>query len=1123
MINKIFIFFLFFIFISLANIFAAETDLNHVADLISTQGRVEILPQGTQDWVLTQDFQKLFPGDVIRTGELSRAAVLFVDHTQIKLNENTTLEIKNIQTGTETEISWGRTAKSLFNLVTGEIWVHSGGEALDLQVDTPVASATIRGTEFVIRTDKKKTSVTVVDGKVSLKNEYGEVLVNSGEEGIAEENKPPYKTIIINPEDAVQWSLYYPGNICPKDYKDVSPSEMSIIERFFDFYKQKNLAEAIKIIRDGLSQFPDSPVLFTQLAFGELLSGRAAAAKENILKALSINPDFSLAHSILSNLYLIQNDKEKAGSEAELAVKTNPGSPSAYVSLAWVKQSYFDIPGAIEASKKALELDDKNIQAYVTLCRLLFGSDKTREAEDIIDKAIKISPDESTVNSSKAFLLLAKGRTNESVEFFHKSIKEDSTQGIGHLGLGLAYMRLKKIPEALREFLISTLLEPKVSLYQSYMGKAYYQVAKQYAKWGVKKEEAVNYKKYLDLAEKTFAYAMRLDPKDPTPHLYNGVLLNDINKPVDAVENLNESIKLNNNRAVYRSRLLLDRDLATENISLANVYNRLGLTYWGSYLAMRSLQSDFSISGAHKFLGTSYALLRGRTQARGSELLQSRLLSPVNENSFNTFNTYTSLFEVPDYNGLVAASAGEDGIMDYTASINGGTGKYALLQGISYYQEDGYLPHNDDYSAWNAITMLKYATGARSHLYGSFAAYLEDEGDHASSWDPFENDLDARLKKDLCEGALGYYTQLNADTYLVFYGKAKEQLFKYKDESEVFIDSEILPLPSESNTKYNVKFLDGQAEIIKRIGPHQFECGIEWYDGTESREYSETTDDIKTIYPDIKVPQKFTTLLARDYWRFTDIIELDLGIRYLIAKYGNSDYDDTIDVNRLDPQAGILFKPFENTTVRIAGIRSTQKPLEENIFPTNTSGFVIEHNETPTSKSTEYAAALDQILGEKTFFTISGSYRDRDTPSFTGDESKDNFKTANLVLNRIIGRYFALAGEYSFMRSKDGIGIRNDNQFKVNLGFVHPSGWFGKLTETYVYQKNEEISFMDPFNSSYWTTNAQIGYELPKKQGRIYLSVENLLDKEFKVITDPIALDNKIPARRAVIRAEIYF
>lgn len=1089
----------------------------YAADLISIQGSVETLPANTKDWIPAEEFQKLFPGDVIRTGELSRAAILFIDHTQIKLNEKTVLEIKDIKMGDVTEVSWGRTAKSLFNLVTGEIWIKSGGETLDLQVDTPIASASIRGTEFVIRADKKKTTVTVVDGAVNLSNEYGEVLINSGEEGIAEEDKPPYKTIIINPEDAVQWALYYPGNISNKDYIDVPPDEMVIIEKFFDLYKQKKLAEAINLVKDS-----QSPRLLTLFAFGELMAGDVNGARKNISRALSIDPDYSLAHSILSNIYLVQNNKEKAREEAELAVKTNPNSPSAYISLSWVKQSYFDIPGAIDAAKKAIELDDKNIQAFVTLCRLLFGSDKIKEAEAVIDRAIQIAPDESTVNASKGFLLLSKGKTKESMEYFNKSIKQDSTQGLGHLGLGLANIRHKNIPEGLREMLIATLLEPKVSLYQSYMGKAYFQVAKEYAKWGVKKEEAVNYKKYLGLAEKTFMYASNLDPRDPTPYLYSGILLNDINKPVDAVERFNKSIELNNNRAVYRSRFLLDRDLATENVSLAQVFNRLGLISWGSYLAMRSLQSDFSISGAHRFLGSSYlALRRGRTQAGGSELLQSRLFSPINENSFNTFNTYTSLFEVPDFNTRLIASIGEDGVNEYAAAINGGSGKYAFAQVFYHYDENGYLPQNDYYNAWDTITMFKYATGPRAHLYTSLATYLSEEGNHAPGWDPFNNDPDSRLIGELYEGTIGYYSQLGPDTHLAIYAKAKKNEFRFRDNMIGQIDSLLLPM--EIKVKDDINFWDGQIELIRRINNHQFVLGIEHYDGTITYDEELIIEPAAIEYPRIELPQRFTILLIRDYWRFNDLMEFDLGLRYIKAEDGKTAYDDVLDTNKLTPQAGILFKPLENTTFRFAAINSIQRPLEENVFPTNTSGFIIDRTEETSSESIEYTGAWDQILNDKTFFTISGSYRGRDTPTPLDFTYEDKFVGGNCVLNRILNKYSAVAVEYNFLRSDDSMGLRNDHQVKLQLNFIHHTGWFGGLTETYIHQENEELIVRSPFNSSFWTTDAVLGYEFPMKRGRITLSATNLFDNDFEIVTDPLALDVRLPVRRAVLKLEIYF
>jgi hypothetical protein len=661
------------------------------------------------------------------------------------------------------------------------------------------------------------------------------------------------------------------------------------------------------------------------------------------------------------------------------------------------------------------------------------------------------------------------------------------------------------------------------------MGKAYYQVAKEFAKWGVKKEEAKNYKKYLDLAEKTFKYASNLDPKDPTPHLYNGVLLNDINKPVDSIESLNQSIRLNNNRAVYRSRLLLDRDLATENISLANVYNRLGLSSWGSFLAMRSLQSDFSLSGAHRFLGSSYlALRRGRTQAGGSELLQSRLFSPVNENSFNTFNTYTSLFEIPDFNTRLVTSAGEKGVKEGAISVNGGSGKYAVAQVVSYYDENGYLPENDDYSLWNTISMIKYSTAPRAHLYGSFVFFDSNEGDHAPTWDPFTNDPDFRLESIFYEGAIGYYAQLNSDTYIAFYTKAKDTKFKAKDNLLGLVNSELLPLEQRVEDKIN--FWDGQIELIKRFCAHQFVFGIEHYNGTLAlgEEFKMPVQEIEL--PKIELPQRFTTIIARDYWRFNDFIELDAGIRYNYDEDGKVNFDDNINTNKFTPQAGMLIKPFENTTVRFAGINSIQRPLEENIFPTNTSGFIIDRTDETSSESIEFAAALDRIINDKTFLTISGSYRERKTPTFLETEEgladtsfNDNFKGANIVVNRILNKYTALSLEYYFLRSDNEIGLRNDNQVKLNLGFVHPSGWFAGFSEKYNYQENEEIVFMDNFNSEFWTTDIQAGYELPKKQGKITLSVENLFDNEFKFISDPLVIDTRLPVRRAIIKAELYF
>ena len=86
--------------------------------------------------------------------------------------------------------------------------------------------------------------------------------------------------------------------------------------------------------------------------------------------------------------------------------------------------------------------------------------------------------------------------------------------------------------------------------------------------------------------------AKELDPNDPTPWLYNAIRLQSENRPVEALRNIEKSIELNDNRAVYRSRELLDQDRAARGASLARIYNDLGFQQLGINEATKSLSFD---------------------------------------------------------------------------------------------------------------------------------------------------------------------------------------------------------------------------------------------------------------------------------------------------------------------------------------------------------------------------------------------------------------------------------------------------------------------------------------------------------------------------------------------------
>ena len=96
-------------------------------------------------------------------------------------------------------------------------------------------------------------------------------------------------------------------------------------------------------------------------------------------------------------------------------------------------------------------------------------------------------------------------------------------------------------------------LEPQRAVLRSYLGKA-----------------LSNTKDYR-LAERELARAKEMDANDPTAWLYSALLEQQENRINEAVSEIEHSQDLNNNRSVFRSRLLLDQDRAVRSANLAAI------------------------------------------------------------------------------------------------------------------------------------------------------------------------------------------------------------------------------------------------------------------------------------------------------------------------------------------------------------------------------------------------------------------------------------------------------------------------------------------------------------------------------------------------------------------------
>ena len=194
-----------------------------VGKLVTIQGQVAFCRGNSTQWEPAQVGQSLLAGDSVRTGAASLASILCVDESQIKLNENTVVIMKSISPSPRLQPvtpaqEQAPAPPSHYEVPQGEIWLRNKHEKFRFELETPAVTATIRGTELNIKVQRNgTTSVILLEGNVCLTNPQGEVCLSPGEEGYTIPGQKPTKRVLVQPTDAVQWVLYYPGIISYRD------------------------------------------------------------------------------------------------------------------------------------------------------------------------------------------------------------------------------------------------------------------------------------------------------------------------------------------------------------------------------------------------------------------------------------------------------------------------------------------------------------------------------------------------------------------------------------------------------------------------------------------------------------------------------------------------------------------------------------------------------------------------------------------------------------------------------------------------------------------------------------------------------------------------------------------
>lgn len=1188
-----------------------------VARIVAVQGQVQVSKDQGQSWQPAYASQEMHRGDTIRTANRSRASILLVDGTLLKLDVDTTLRLMDVtpsagmRFGAVVKAAVEKARRSLSRLLGGRIWCRSGGA---FEVETPAASIGVRGTEFALHVKADgETVLSMLEGVAQMYNQQGRITVEAGEMGMARPGKAPVKSLLLRPEDAVQWSLLYPREASLRDFVFISfepqrlhrllrqaedklqgkapdpallvnkgqilhdlalwdqarlafqealslqpgsmgaleglgwvalqsgdlpaaqesfsrvepPTEMSALGLSLVLYRKGEAEAALEVLEKGFDSLGRRPGLLTQSALLRLLWGDVPGATAQLEEANSLKPS-AQAYGLLSNIHLVLNQKDRALALAREAVRLNPWSSGARVDLAWALQSHFDLPGATREAKKAVELDPRDPRAKLTLSRLLFGAGYVIEAEELVQEVLLLNPKDALAHSLRGYLQLSRGKTDQALASFQEATDLDPSQAEPHLGIGIASMRKGDTGLALEEILVATLLEPRFALNFAYLGKVLYEL------------------KEFDRALQVLEWAKRLDPMDPTPYLYSGIIRTDLNQAGGAVRDLEKSVELNENRAVYRSRFLLDQDRAVRNIDLARSYENLGLTSMARNRALLSLKDDPNNSAAHLFMANVLINEKDRTAASSSELLKHLLLMPANQNSFNTFNDYTSFFERPRIQGRLEVEAGTQDRQRYNGVIWGSHENLAARQALTYESDAGFKDTNFKRN-WDNMGFFKYQADWNQELL-LFYQYREGRtGDRSTDQNAFlTEDRDFVEDFDSSNVTLGYHmrTGPHSDILLV----VQRETFRLQDldgrlgEAPWFVGPFMLRQLFDK-VNLDTRYWHLGASHALRWGEHRIVYGFDGFRGeTELRET--TLNAVVNLSPRVVLPPLgvrnrirpfYLTLYAQNTWRVLPELSLEAGLYFERTEDGSAApffSSREFDIQRVHPRAGLIFQPTRDHTFRLGYARYIMNPFLAawELRPADIAGFTIGQDAFNSALQEDLSIAWEGQPSRPVFLRAE-LFKSKRTEQFEDpllrgfSSNKRDFYGGRLDANIMILDYFGFTPGYRYARSKDHEFLwansffperwREDHEFHLGLHMLHPTGWKAGIMATYVKQFLRGFQQDDP--GDFWFLSLEVQKELWNKRLTMGARVDNLLDQRFHLVTDVLTGgERREPARRFV-------
>lgn len=1123
-----------------------------VAQLASKQGSVDIQRPADNQWHPVEQDISFCPGDKIRTGKRSRATLLLNNQSVVTLDQNSTLIFSPTD---EDDIPW------LLKLMQGSGFFRSR-ENQRLNIQTPFINAVHEGTEFLVDVYDKQAQISVFDGQVRAYNQLGKVTIHSGYLGFAAVNQAPrVKLLSLRPEDAVQWTLFYPPII-----DDTTKSRFAVdaqLKAVIETYRQGHFAKSIGLI-EAIAEDRRNDSYWLLKAALLLTVGRVDEAEPIISRFHRPSPNESEAFALQAIIAIAKNQQGMAMTLADKAVIADPSSATAKIAQSYAYQALFNITEALKSTQEAVKLAPDNALAWARLSELQLSVGDHATALNSALKAKELNPNLARTQTILGFADLARTDIKAAQQAFAKALALDSSDPLARLGLGLAKIRKGDFDGGTTDLETAVNLDPNNAVIRSYLGKAYYELRSQ------------------DYAGTEFKIAKEMDPNDPTPWFYDAILKQTTNRPVEALKAMQKAMELNDNRGVYRSRLLLDEDAAARTANLARIYNDLGFGRTALKEAWNSLNYDSTNPSAHRFLSDAYIGQPRFRVARASELLQAQLLQPINitpvqpqltSENISLLNTtgpgtlstneYDPLFTANGVHIVLNGAVGSNNTFTDNAVISGVYDQLSMSLGQFHYQTDGFR-QNDDYKndIYNAFAQI--SVNPDLNLQVEFRSEDERAGDLPTRLNEFHQpNRRQTIEKDTARAGGRYKISNNQNIIASYVYSTRKDIITNHTEDKNFLTIDYASLTSmdkshQSEIQYLLKYLG--TELITGFGYLNQKTNItnkefsEFFDGfliDESIDIPNTQINTEHLNAYIYIKNNFFSTLTTTLGLSIDSLNSDITKKQQLSDtcdsfFANCDQfaSEPYSRTQFNPKFGLLWNPFTNLTLRGATFKTLNRPLNSNqtIEPTQVAGFNQFYDSNNGTSAWNYTFGLDYNPFDTFYVGGEINWRKSKQPVTIKDVTELQKKDETFHLAYLYWApldWLSLKTEYrfeEFRRNGPESSLTNPksittHQFPFSINLFDSRGIFASFKGFFINQQadtaNKDTGDLLVLNERFWTFDTSLGFRFPKRIGTLSFDVRNLFNNSFNYQSAFDAsgpqLSHFVPERQLYVKLSLFY